>query len=188
MNKEKIITLQVPEGKRAEWVNGVLALVDELPVDITERVKTLEDAVEILGHGNPLVDEYNYLFKMKGRSATKDIEAYLALRIITAALNEGWSPTFAEGETRHYPYFRIYTKEKVSKMTEKEKEEFGLFFGDANTGLGCGLAAAVSGGAWSASLSTIGSRLAYKERNLAIYSVKQFFGLWCQFLIGDNQK
>lgn len=188
MNKEKTITVSIPQGKRAEWVNGVLTLVDELPVDITERVKTLEDAVEILGHGNPLVDEYNYLFKMKGRSATKDIEAYLALRIITAALNEGWSPTFAKGEIRHYPYFQIYTKEEVSKMAEKEKEELGLFFGYAYFGLDCGLVAADSSGVWSTSGSGFGSRLAYKTRDLAIYSVKQFPELWYQFLIGDNQK
>lgn len=188
MNKEKTISLSIPEGKKAEWVNGVLTLVDELPVDITERVKTVEDAVQILGTGNPLVDEYNYLFKMKGRSATKDIEAYLALRIITAALNEGWSPTFAKGEIRHYPYFQIYTKEEVSKITEKEKEELGLFFGTAYGGLEGGLAAANSISAWVVSRSYLGPRLAYKTRDLAIYSVKQFPELWYQFLIGDNQK
>lgn len=36
----KEITLQIPEGKKAEWINGVLTLVDDTPKHITERVKT----------------------------------------------------------------------------------------------------------------------------------------------------
>lgn len=37
--------------------------------------------------------------------------------------------------------------------------ELGLFFGNANNGLGCGLAAANSNNDWSNSNSNIGSRL-----------------------------
>lgn len=185
MNKEKTITLQVPEGKRAEWVNGVLTLVDELPVDITERVKTLEDAVEILGESNPLVAELNAIRgvfpTMLTGAVSGDLLAYLALRIITAALNEGWSPTFAEGETRYYPFYVFYRKEEVEQMDENKKKELGLFFGDAPYGLDCGLAAATSSAAWSHSYSHFGSRLAYKSRDLAVYSARQFSGLWCQF-------
>ena len=39
------IKIDVPAGKKAEWVNGVLTLVDETPKDnrpVTERVKTFE--------------------------------------------------------------------------------------------------------------------------------------------------
>ena len=59
MSKE--ITIPVPDGKCAEWINGVLTLVDEQKVDnrpVTERIKTLADAMEALGQGNPLVEEY----------------------------------------------------------------------------------------------------------------------------------
>lgn len=43
MSKE--ITIPVPDGKRAEWINGVLTLVDEPKEDnrpVTERIKTLK--------------------------------------------------------------------------------------------------------------------------------------------------
>ena len=39
----KEISIPVPDGKRAEWINGVLTLVDEQKVDnrpVTERIKT----------------------------------------------------------------------------------------------------------------------------------------------------
>lgn len=188
MSKEKTISLQIPEGKKAEWVNGVLTLVDErTAVDITERIKDFGDAIEILGMANPLVEEYRYLFRKKGRPAT-DIKAYLALRIITAALNEGWEPKFTKDEVRYFPFYKIYTAEETRSMTEERKEELGLFFGDAYSGLGCGLAAAASNRAWSVSGSGFGSRLAYKSENLALYSAKQFPELWYQFLIGDDQE
>lgn len=53
----KQITIPVPDGKRAEWINGVLTLVDEQKVDnrpVTERIKTFEDACNALGNKHPL--------------------------------------------------------------------------------------------------------------------------------------
>lgn len=35
----KKIEIEIPEGKKAEWVNRVLTLVDEKPQDITEYVQ-----------------------------------------------------------------------------------------------------------------------------------------------------
>lgn len=43
----KKIEIEIPEGKKAEWINGVLTLVDESQEDnrpVTERIKTFEDA------------------------------------------------------------------------------------------------------------------------------------------------
>lgn len=54
----KEITLQIPEGKKAEWINGVLTLVDEKKQDITERIKTFEDACQEIGFDHPFVNAY----------------------------------------------------------------------------------------------------------------------------------
>ena len=41
----KTITIEVPDGKNAKWVNGVLTIVDEqYNPPVTERIKTFEDA------------------------------------------------------------------------------------------------------------------------------------------------
>lgn len=57
----KEITIQVPDGKNAERVNGVLTLADEEVKDsrtVTERIKTFKDACEELGEEHPLVKQY----------------------------------------------------------------------------------------------------------------------------------
>ena len=67
------IRIDVPAGKKAEWVNGVLTLVDETPKDnrpVTERVKTFEDAVRELGEEHPLVKEWHL-----GDGLSADLEA-----------------------------------------------------------------------------------------------------------------
>ena len=108
MSKEKTISLQIPEGKKAEWVNGVLTLVDEqTAVDITERIKNFDDAIGILGMANPLVEEYRYLFRKKGRPAT-DIKAYLALRIITALLTKVEEPKFTKTRSDIFHLYNLY--------------------------------------------------------------------------------
>ena len=43
MNSKKI-EIEVPNGKKPEWVNGVQTLVDEKPQNVMERVKTFKDA------------------------------------------------------------------------------------------------------------------------------------------------
>lgn len=75
---------------------------DDLPV--TERVKTFEDAVRELGENHPFVNIYDTVVN-EYPGAGKDIVAYLKLRIIAAALNEGWKPKFGPGECRWAPYF-----------------------------------------------------------------------------------
>ena len=118
MSKE--ITIPVPDGKRAEWINGVLTLVDEQKVDnrpVTERIKTLADAMEALGQGNPLVEEY-IAVRDKLRTDAGELIAYLKLRIIVAALNEGWEPKFTKDEYRYFPCFYFYTKEEWEDKTD----------------------------------------------------------------------
>lgn len=121
MSKE--ITIPVPDGKRAEWINGVLTLVDEQKVDnrpVTERIKTFDDAREALGDEHPFVKEYWSVVNID-LDITQDLIAYLKLRIIVAALNEGWEPKFEKGEYRYFPLFYFYTKEEYDKLDDEEK-------------------------------------------------------------------
>ena len=131
--------------------------VDNRP--ITERVKTFDDALNILGENNPLVKTY-YAIDEAGlaqETTDNDVWAYLKLRIIAAALNEGWEPQFTEDECRYYPWFYLYTQEEIDEMSDERKEELGLLLwgGSANYGSLCGLACANSGGAWSVSAAGI---------------------------------
>ena len=73
---------------------------------ITERVKTFEDACRELGEDNHFVEQYRVIEENSDfTSDGHDIFTYLKLRIIAAALNEGWKPQFTEDEERWYPWF-----------------------------------------------------------------------------------
>lgn len=90
---------------------------------IRERIKTFADALHELGNDNPLVLAYQNTNLRDSDVApdNKDIIAYLKLRIIVAALNEGWEPQFIPGERRWAPYFVLYTKEEIDEMDEEVK-------------------------------------------------------------------
>ena len=64
----------------------------------------------------------------------------------------------------------------------------GWFFGGGNAydGAYCGLAYANSNNDWSNSNANIGSRLAVKSSEIAIYFGEQFKELWKDFLIGKK--
>ena len=186
----KSITIEIPDGKKAEWVNGVLTLIDEAQQDkrpVTERIKTFEDACNELGEDNILVQAYRSAdFNTSGNSKdVLDVIAYLKLRIIAAALNEGWEPQFTEDEYRYYPWFYLYTEEELAEKSEEWKKEHALVLlgGLAHTGAYCGLAYAFSYNAFSYSSALIGARLAVKSEELAVYFGKQFSELWADFYV-----
>lgn len=85
------------------------------PKDIKERVKTFEDACRELGENHPFVHAYNGYAKniSEENKNDGDIIAYIKLRIIAAALNEGWKPTFDKDERRYYPWFYLYTQKGI---------------------------------------------------------------------------
>jgi len=183
----KTITIEVPDGKKAEWVNGVLTLTDESnkkPKDVTERVKTLKDACAELGEKNILVAQYiNCASGLETCVWTADLIAYLKLRIIVAALNEGWQPQFTEDEKRWFPWFCLYTQEEIDKMDEDMKKELWLFGGNSNYGSNCGLAFAYSHTAWSGSGASFSARLALKTEELAKYCGRQFIDIWADYIL-----
>ena len=181
MSKE--ITIVVPDGKRAEWINGVLTLVDEQKVDnrpVTERIKTFEDAREALGDEHPFVKEYWGVVNVD-LDITQDLIAYLKLRIIVAALNEGWEPKFAEDEYRFFPWFYFYTKEEYDKLDDEEKGRCVLRSG-SSTYSHVGFVYCYANSDASSSRTYGGSRLAFRTRELAAYAGRQFIEEWADFM------
>ena len=181
MSKE--ITIPVPDGKRAEWINGVLTLVDEQKVDnrpVTERIKTFDDAREALGDEHPFVKEYWSVVNVD-LDITQDLIAYLKLRIIVAALNEGWEPKFEKGEYRYFPWFYFYTKEEYDKLDDEEKGRCVLRSG--SSAYSClGFVFCYASFAASYSGTSFGSRLAFRTRELAAYAGRQFTEEWADFM------
>lgn len=188
------IEIEIPKGYKAEWVNGVLMLVKNKKEDlrpVTERVKTFEDAVAELGETHPLCVHYremydNFLFE--GGDAVSDIVAYLKLRIITAALNEGWTPQFTDIENRYYPWFELYNEEDWNNLREDALRERGVLFGgNANRGAYAGFVSTISlSSAPSPTYAGIGSLLCFKTKELALYAGKQFASLWLDFCYLPN--
>lgn len=179
----KEITVPVPDGKRAEWINGVLTLVDEPKVDnrpVTERIKTFEDAREALGDEHLLVKEYWGVVNVD-LDITQDLIAYLKLRIIAAALNEGWEPKFKKCEYRYYPWFYLYTKEQYDELDDEEKVRCVLRSGNY-TSSDNGFVCCNAYGDASYSSTYVGSRLAFRTRELADYAGKQFTEEWADFM------
>ena len=154
------------------------------PKNIMERVKTFEDACEVLGEYHQYVMAYREWIRIY-YAYCKDVSAYLKLRIICAALNEGWKPTFSERECRFYPWFDIYTKEEYEKFNKDEKKKCrvvgrssydayafgGVVFSSVNIST-------------SYSYSYHGSQIVFKTRELAEYCEKQFIDIWSDYLFG----
>ena len=151
------------------------------PKDVTERIKTFEDACRELGMEHPFVAAYNAWIMNEEFDDQLDILAYLKLRIICAALNDGWEPKFTEDEVRWFPWFWLYTAQEIEDMDEQEKQERHLIStGDYETGY-AGFACAASGAAPSLASASFGSRLCLKSEALAVYCGKQFIDLWADF-------
>lgn len=189
----KKIEIEIPDGKEAKWVNGVLSLVDvEDNRPITERVKTFEDACAVLGENHLYVQMFQDIYtksEKAGANVNSDVVAYLKLRIITAALNEGWEPQFTSDEWRWYPWFRLLTKSDIEELSEEERCRVvgravvsanafgGLVYANAYGGLVYADAYSVS----TYSDTFVGSRLAFKSEELAYYAGTQFAEIYANF-------
>jgi hypothetical protein len=110
--------------------------------DIRTRITTFETAcVELRIFAPPLLN-------------SKDDEAYGKLKIITEALNEGWTPDWSDEDQRKwFPWFVFQGGRFVFHVVD---------YGYTASGLG--------------------SRLCFRTRELAEYAGKQFEDLYNQFL------
>lgn len=126
--------------------------------EITDRVKTYEDACKVLGV-EP-INEQN----AKAQGFRSDEIARRKLETIAAALNEGWKPDWNNTDQyKYYPYFYIQENAK----------------GKGSAGLSC--ATATDAAAFTA--ATVGSRLCFYASRLARYASNQFTDLYEQILI-----
>ena len=156
--------------------------VDNRP--ITERIKSFEDALNELearavkgdALAKSLYDDWHNV-----TTDSDDLIAFLQLRIVCAALNEGWEPKHTEDEVRYYPWHWLYTQDELDNMQEEEKiRRCMLPTGEYQTeyaGFGCA-------GSFSAPSNTnafVGSRLCLRSEQLAVYCGKQFIKLWADF-------
>lgn len=162
----------------------LLSLVPELkeavePKSITERVKTFEDACEILGEEHPFVCAYYCIEDVD--ECYNDIAAFLKLRIICAALNEGWESQFTEEEWRWYPWFTLWTEEELSEKSDEWKADRHLISTGDYSGDYAGFACARSSYASPGITANVDSRLCLKSEALATYCGKQFISLWADF-------
>ena len=167
---KKVLLALLPELKETEAQRATNR-------PITERVKTFEDACREIG-----VDPETVQSQWEEAGLTMPDEvAYQKLRIIAAALNEGWEPKFTEEEWRWYPWFYLCTEEELSVQNDKWKANYVLISIEDYSGDYAGFAAAHSAGAPSSTAAGVGSRLCFKSEALATYCGKQFISLWADF-------
>lgn len=152
--KMKKVTVEIPEGKKLVLKDGAYIVVEDKPEDVRDRIKTFEDAYKELDGRD---DELHYLIAEYDNSwaCCKELLAYLKLRIIVAALNEGWEPEFKEGENRYY-------------ILGKLKNDCVILSGVYYDPLGICM--------------YHGYRLAFKSKELAEYAGEQFKDLWIDYL------
>lgn len=125
--------------------------------EITDRVKTYEDACKVLGV-EP-INEQN----AKAQGFRSDEIARRKLETIAAALNEGWKPDWNNTDQyKYYPYFYIQENAK---------------------GAYAGLSCAATSNAAANTNANIGSRLCFYASRLARYAGNQFTDLYEQILI-----
>lgn len=126
--------------------------------EITDRVKTYEDACKVLGV-EP-INEQN----AKAQGFRSDEIARRKLETIAAALNEGWKPDWNNTDQyKYYPYFYIQENAK----------------GKGSAGLSCANAYSAAANA----SANVGSRLCFYASRLARYAGNQFTDLYEQILI-----
>lgn len=110
---------------------------------ITDRVKTFEDACNVTGD-YPKSDRFT--------EGTTDEIAYKKLKVIIAALNEGWTPDWNNSnEVKYYPWFEMRSGFRLTYVFDYYRA------------------------------SNVGSRLCFRTRDLANYAVSQFPDLYKDF-------
>lgn len=180
--KSKKLEIEIPEGKTAVWRNGILTLIDEPEKDVRKRIKTFEDACREIG-----IDAEAWNRDKISLGLEPDVLAFLKLRIIVKALNEGWEPQFTEDECRYYPWFILYTREEYNKLDEEEKSRVvyrSSYCADALGGVSCASASYDS----SDTSASFGVRLAFKTSELAAYCGRQFLDIWADFVFLPEEK
>jgi len=125
-------------------------------MNITDKVKSFEDACQLLGI-EPNVPEVSML----PENHKKAIVAHYKLVIIAEAVNEGWKPNWDNwDERKYYPWFDL------------EGSSSGAGFSYYDYGV-------------RVTTSSVGSRLCFKTWELAEYIGKTFIDLYKDYFLLD---
>ena len=89
-------------------------------IPVEDRIKTFTDAYNALGRSHPLVENFANLAYYD-----ENLFVFVRLRIICAALNEGWVAK-PEDNGGYYPGFKFFTSEEVKGM--KNEVVYDLHF------------------------------------------------------------
>ncbi len=147
------LKIQIPDGFKIDSFDVESGEVKfaPLPKDIKERIKNFGDVLKY--HGITMSE-----FTLKYGSLELDEQAYIQLKMIVSALNEGWTPNWENGKwDKYYPWFEMGSASGV-----------GFSYYD------CAI--------WN-SHSTVGSRLCFKSAELAKYAGNQFLEIYKIFMI-----
>ena len=170
-----------------ELIFGKTQLKRKKPANVMERVRTFADACAELGSDSSLVKAYNNFMDLcDDEEANSDVIAYLQLRIIVAALNEGWRPKFVPDEYRYYPWYFLYTKDEIDDMDDDDKRRV-VGRANVNANANGGLVFAYAYSASSFSDSNNGARLSYCSEALAEYAGKKFAAIYAKFIFGTTE-
>jgi hypothetical protein len=121
--------------------------------DIKERIKTFDDVIRELGD-DP--EEFKNAISIMEEP---DEIAYVKLKLIAEALNEGWTPDWSNGEwDKWYPWFDMDNSSSAGRFS---------FHAAVNLG----------------SSSDVGSRLCFKSEELADYAGTQFLELYRELFV-----
>ena len=163
-------------------------------LDDYKTIKSYEDACDVLGLSPILSENRNkalcaqfpdhYDFR---QNMPKHIIALMKLEIISRAL---WGKSFdpepdAEGNKIYwYPWFALYTKDEVDRMSDEERKSLcgAPFGGNASHGAVAGFGYLDAHNRSSYSLAYIGFRLCQETEEKAAYFGRQFIELWAEYL------
>ncbi|KDR51729.1 hypothetical protein [Hoylesella loescheii] len=151
------------------------------PTSVKERIQSLNDAIEALGYGHPYVIGYmeaeEALAKIGGDECAL---AFFELRIIVAALNEGWK--WGGHSFCYLPMFELYPKDVLEDMTDDEAEDIQPVFSRRFPNIG--------GMAWKHNIDNMSlsayapACLMLKNESLARYAAEQFMQYWAKYILG----
>lgn len=163
--------------------------LEEKEVKRWKDIKTFEEAVAFLSESNKYVEAYRHAIGGVSDGDEEnfkelvgvDTVAYLKLRIIIAAINEGWEPKFTEDEYRWFPWFYLYTEDEYRNFSDEKKRRcVGRANSNANGNGGLVFAGAVYASTFSHN-TYYGARLAFESEEKAEYAGETFRELWADF-------
>jgi hypothetical protein len=84
-----------------------------------EDVRTLDDALRICG---VTIEQY----KAQTNGLPDDVRAYIALRYIVEALNDGWTPSYAAREIRWFVWFDVLSDAEYGTLRPHDKANWPI--------------------------------------------------------------